>query len=160
MKGHFKNCEVSRERCNFLNYKQVHNTSSSLFHIPACPEPPPLLFCGLLPRDRSLHANKLRQRAGVGGPAALAVSFGGLGCFGSIRGSPVVSGAPSSAVIDGYYGSTNGCRRTSGALRTGLDAGGPRVLRAGGVVAECHTEHKYKRIASICLLRILRRLIY
>eukprot|EP01043_Picozoa_sp_COSAG02_P035772 COSAG02_NODE_2581_length_8490_cov_31.587534_10_plen_64_part_01 len=27
---------------------------------------------------------QLRQWVGVGGPAALAVSFGGLGCFGSI----------------------------------------------------------------------------
>ena len=51
---------------------------------------------------------------------------------------------------DGYYGSTNGCRRTSGALRTGLDAGGPKVLRDGGVVAE----HKYKRMASICYVGV------
>ena len=31
---------------------------------------------------------QLRQRAGAGGPAALAVSFGGLGCSGFIPGSP------------------------------------------------------------------------
>ena len=31
---------------------------------------------------------QLRLRAGAGGPAALAVSFGGLGCFGYIPGSP------------------------------------------------------------------------
>ena len=35
---------------------------------------------------------QLRQRAGVGGPAALAVSFGGLGCFGSIPSSPRLEG--------------------------------------------------------------------
>ena len=37
--------------------QQVHNTSFSLSSLPACPEPPPLPFCGLLPRDRSLPAN-------------------------------------------------------------------------------------------------------
>ena len=31
---------------------------------------------------------QLRQRAGAGRPAALAVSFGGLGCSGFIPGSP------------------------------------------------------------------------
>ena len=33
-------------------------------------------------------AGQLRERAGTGGPAALAVFFSGLGCFGSIPGSP------------------------------------------------------------------------
>ena len=31
---------------------------------------------------------KLQQRAGAGGPVALSVSFGGLGCSGSIPGCP------------------------------------------------------------------------
>ena len=37
--------------------QQVHNTCISLSSHPACPEPPPLPFCGLQPRDRSQHAN-------------------------------------------------------------------------------------------------------
>ena len=39
-------------------------------------------------RGRGRCAGQLRQRAGAVGPVALAVSFGGLGCFGSIPGSP------------------------------------------------------------------------
>ena len=35
---------------------------------------------------------QLRQRAGVEGPAALAVSFGALGCSGFIPGSPRLGG--------------------------------------------------------------------
>ena len=49
-----------------------------------------------------------------------------------------------------YNGSNNGQGWVSGTRWTGLDAGGPKVLRAGGVVAE----HKYKQIASICYVGV------
>ena len=49
-----------------------------------------------------------------------------------------------------YNGSNNGQEWVSGTHSTGLDAGGPKVLRDGGVVAE----HKYKRMASICYVGV------